>query len=122
MTDQAKIPTRFIWGAAITRPVGSGRSAFDLESMRIDSELNGWINPFSKPAALSVSQSGERVPTPGQKLLYLERVEGGYRVDLTHTAGHHWTVGPKPEPVGGMEWIPVVEFIAPELNPEPGPT
>lgn len=92
---------------------------FELKSMRIDAERNGWIDPFSRPVAMTRSPSGELTLSPPQKVLYLERVEGGFRVDLTHASGHPWTVGPKPEPVGGVEWIPVVEFITP--GPEPGP-
>jgi hypothetical protein len=121
MSDSSKIPMKFLWSAAITRPVGSGRDAFELKCMRIDAERNGWIDPFSRPVAKTISASGEAVLDPKQKVVYLERVEGGFRVDLTHAGGSPWTVGPKPDAVGEVEWIPVVEFIVPEPEPKPEP-
>ena len=48
-------------------PVGSERAAFELKCMRIDVERNGWIDPFSRPAAITRSPSGEALldPTAG---------------------------------------------------------
>lgn len=105
--EAGKIPRENLRPVAGTRTVGQ-KLYVSHDAMRVDLDRNGWIDPTAKR---------EEVHLPS-KLILIERLEGGFRVDLSR-AGDPFTPGTKPEPRGDYPWIPVIEVGKVELPAKP---
>jgi hypothetical protein len=75
----------------------------DAAALAVDTELNCWLKPDVVIGSDSVALSSS-VPCIG-----VHRNERGYIVSLQASKGRRWRPGPKPQPIEGLEWIPVVE-------------
>jgi hypothetical protein len=75
----------------------------DAAALAVDLELNCWLKPDVVIASDAVALSSS---TPCISVL---REERGYVVSLQSSKGRRWRPGPKPAPIAGVEWMPVVE-------------
>ena len=74
----------------------------DASALAVDTELNCWLQPDVVIGSDSVALSSS---TPCVAVHREERLRGV----APGEKGPAWRPGPKPEPVGGIDWIPVVE-------------
>jgi hypothetical protein len=76
----------------------------DAAALAVDTELNCWLKPDVIIGSDSVGLSSSVL------CISVLRDERGYIVALHGCKGRRWRPGPKPEPIGGIAWIPVVEL------------
>ncbi len=69
----------------------------------VDSDLNCWLKPDICVSSDSVALSSA-IPC-----VAVTREARGFVVSLHPSRGRRWKPGPKPEPINGAEWIPVLE-------------
>lgn len=73
-------------------------------ALAVDSDLNCWLKPDISIGSDSVALSSH-IPC-----VAVTRDARGFAVSLHPSRGRRWKAGPKPEPINGVEWIPVVEL------------
>ena len=117
MSDLPQIPRRSVMPSASTAPIGA-KLVFPYSAVRVDTDFHCWVDPSAKPG-IATKQSDGTLLYDGASLS-LERVEGGFRLDLTAEIPSRNSRQPrpfeavaKPEPTNGVEWIPVVEIVVP---------
>jgi hypothetical protein len=99
----AKFPEEFL--ERTLAEIHPGESVVvDAAALAVDTELNCWLKPDVVIGSDSVGLSSS-VPC-----VTVMRDERGYVVALQGSKGRRWRPGPKPEPIGALEWIPVVEL------------
>jgi hypothetical protein len=76
----------------------------DASALAVDYDLNCWLKPDICIGSDSVALSSS-VPC-----VAVTRDARGFVVSLHPSRGRRWKPGPKPEPINGVEWIPVVEL------------
>jgi hypothetical protein len=99
----AKFPEEFLERTLAEIRVGES-VVVDAAALAVDTELNCWLKPDVIIGSDSVGLSSA-VPC-----ITVMRDERGYIVALHGSKGRRWRPGPKPEPIGGVEWIPVIEL------------
>jgi hypothetical protein len=101
-----KMPKLHLAFTASDMEVGK-RAFFSDGYLRVDLQGSGWVHPFAEPIYQQVDVAKlKRENTYG---LILERVEGGFRVDFRLMTPSSWRR--EPQPVHGVGWFPVVEFV-----------
>jgi hypothetical protein len=98
----AKFPEEFLERTLAEIRVGE-TVVVDASALFVDTELNCWLKPDVVIGSDSVALSSA-VPC-----VSVMRDARGYVVSLQGSKGRRWRPGPKPEPIQGVEWIPVVE-------------
>jgi len=98
----AKFPQEYLERILSQIEVGE-HVVVDASALAVDTDLNCWLRPDVVIGSDSVALSSS---TP---CVAVHREERGYIVSLHSSKGRRCRPGPKPEPVGGIEWIPVVE-------------
>jgi hypothetical protein len=93
---------------------------FPVDAMRIDINGYGWIDPLAEPADQNRAffpQSQNPVPSPTEisRTILLERVPGGFNVNLKYMGGtHQWDHQPNPNMAiaDRLPWFEVIEFVS----------
>jgi hypothetical protein len=98
----AKFPEEFLERILSQICVGE-HVIVDASALAVDNDLNCWLKPDVVISSETVALSSTN------PCVSVHREERGYVVSLQTSKGRRWRPGPKPEPVGGVEWIPVVE-------------
>jgi hypothetical protein len=100
--SSAKFPEEFLERTlAQIRP---GESVVvEAGALVVDNELNCWLRPDVVIGSDSIALSSA---SPCVSVL---REERGYVVSLQASKGRRWRPVSRPEPIDGVEWIPVVE-------------
>ena len=87
---------------------------FPPSAITVDVIGRCWVDPFAEPAPkVSVNGSKPMYQNP-KNLVFLERLERGFKLDLTGYEGPQFKQQAKPEPNHGIDWMEVVEFLVPE--------
>jgi hypothetical protein len=76
----------------------------DASALAVDVDLNCWLKPDICIGSDSVALSSS-VPS-----VAVTRDARGLVVSLHPSRGRRWKAGPKPGPINGVEWLPVVEL------------
>jgi hypothetical protein len=76
----------------------------ETSALAVDTELNCWLKPDICIAADSAALSSH-LPC-----VAVTRDPRGLVVSLHPSRGRRWKPGPKPEPINGVDWLPVVEL------------
>jgi hypothetical protein len=97
-----KFPAEFLERTLSEIKVGE-HVVVDASALVVDTELNCWLKPdvVIGPDTVALSSAAPCVA--------VLRDERGYVVSLHSSKGRRWRPGPKPEPINGVAWIPVVE-------------
>jgi hypothetical protein len=100
--SSAKFPEEFLQRTLSEIKVGE-HVVVDATALAVDTELNCWLRPdvVIGPDTVALSSASPCVT--------VIRDPRGYVVSLHTSKGRRWQAGPKPGPVDGVEWIPVVE-------------
>jgi hypothetical protein len=98
----AKFPEEYLERTLAEIKIGE-HVVVDASSLVVDTELNCWLKPDVVIGSDAFALSSA-TPCVG-----VMRDERGYVVSLQASKGRRWRAGPKPEPVDGVAWIPVVE-------------
>lgn len=104
MPEPAKLPGGYVTLIAAAATPETGKFYLSPKSLAVAVDNRVWVNPFAEPQA---KQDAPDWPS-------FERIDGGYRVDLSEAKGGRRfvvTVGDTPEPIKGVPWIPVVEIV-----------
>jgi hypothetical protein len=99
----AKFPEEYLERTKSQIAVGE-HVVVEAGALAVDSELNCWLKPDNCIGSDSVALSSA-VPC-----VAVTRAVRGFVVSLHPSRGRRWKPGPKPEPINGVEWIPVVEL------------
>jgi hypothetical protein len=99
----AKFPEEFLERTLAEIKVGES-VVVEASAVVVDTELNCWLKPDVVIGSDSVALSSA---VPCVSVL---RDERGYVISLHASKGRRWRPGPKPEPIQGLDWIPVVEI------------
>jgi hypothetical protein len=99
----AKFPEEYLERTLSQVKVGE-HVIVEASALVVDTDLNSWLKPDvcigSDSVALSSSVS----------CVAVTRELRGFVVSLHPCRGRRWKPGPKPEPINGLDWIPVVEL------------
>ena len=98
----AKFPEAYLERTLVEIQVGE-HVVVEASALAVDTDLNGWLRPDVIVGSDSVGLSSA-IPC-----VNVSREERGYVVGLQPSKGRRWKAGPKPDPIDGIEWIPVVE-------------
>jgi hypothetical protein len=99
----AKFPEEFLERTLAEIHLGES-VVVDASALAVDTELNCWLKPDVVIGSDAVALSSS---APCVTVL---RDERGYVVSLHASKGRRWRPQPRPEPIGGVDWIPVVEL------------
>ena len=99
----AKFPEEFLERTLAEIKVGE-HVVVETSALVVDTERDCWLRPdfVCKSDAVALNST-----TP---CLSVSREERGYVVGLHGSKGQRWRPVPKPEPIDGVAWIPVVEL------------
>ena len=98
----SKFPEEFLERTLSEMRVGE-HAVVEATAVEVDTELNCWLKPDVVSGTDAVALNSA---TPCVSVL---RDECGYVVSLQASKGRRWRPGPKPEPINGVGWIPVIE-------------
>jgi hypothetical protein len=98
----AKFPLEYLERTIAQIEVGE-HVVVEASALAVDPELNCWLKPDVVVGSDAVALS---TATPCVGVL---REERGYVVSLQPSKGRRWRQVPRPGPIDGVEWIPVVE-------------
>jgi hypothetical protein len=99
----AKFPTEYLERTLAEFKVGE-HAVVETSALVVDTDLNCWLKPDVIVSSDAVALSSS---TP---CISVAREDRGYVVSLHPSRGRRWRTGPKPEPIDGVPWIPVVEL------------
>ncbi len=99
----AKFPVEYLERTLSEIKVGE-HVVVETSALVVDQELNCWLKPDVVVGSDATALSSA---TP---CVAVSRDERGYVVSLQPSRGRRWRSGPKPEPINGIGWIPVVEL------------
>ena len=99
----AKFPEEYLERTISQIKVGE-HVVVEASALAVDGDLNCWLKPDICIGSDSVALSSS-IPC-----VAVTRDPRGFIVSLHPSRGRRWKPGPKPEPINGIEWIPVVEL------------
>jgi hypothetical protein len=81
---------------------------FPVTALRVAVDRTGWIDPLAE----RIEQCSFDAP-----VLSFECVGGGFRIGFVGVRSYRWETGPRPDSgAGGLDWLPVVEFVWPDRS------
>jgi hypothetical protein len=98
----AKFPREYLERTLSEIEIGEN-VVVDASALAVDTEMNCWLKPDVVIGSDSVALSST------SPCITVIRDQRGYLVSLQSSKGRRWRPGPKPDPIDGVEWIPVVE-------------
>jgi hypothetical protein len=98
----AKFPLEYLERTLSQIEVGE-HVVVDAAALAVDMELNCWLKPDVVVGSDAVALS------TANPCVAVIREERGYVVSLQSSKGRRWRPVPRPAPINGIEWIPVVE-------------
>jgi hypothetical protein len=99
----AKFPEQYLERTISQIQVGE-HVVVEASALVVDGDLNCWLKPDICIGSDAVALSSS-VPC-----VAVTRDARGFVVSLHPSRGRRWKPGPKPDPINGVEWIPVIEL------------
>ena len=99
----AKFPVEYLERTLSEIKIGE-HVVVETTALVVDHELSCWLKPDVVVGSDSVALNSS------SPCIAVHREDRGYIVSLQPSRGRRWRSGPKPEPINGVEWIPVMEL------------